>query len=89
MPFCIATIIAPRAPPATAFAPNALWKILTREPGISDAWKIRIRTAKVTYNTIIAGTTFDAKSEILLIPPTITRAAAPATTIAAIVVAQV
>ena len=73
IPFCIATIIAPNAPPAAARMPNADWMISTIAAGTFAILKITTRSAETTYNTAINGTITSATFEILLSPPIITR----------------
>ena len=48
IPFCIAIIIAPNAPPDTARKPKALWKISTMTPGNFVMFKITIKRQSPT-----------------------------------------
>ena len=74
IPFCIATIMAPIAPPAAARNPKALFTIVTIAPGIAVTLNIRIKSADTTYKTAIKGTTTCATLEILCNPPISTSA---------------
>ena len=83
IPFCMATIIAPSAPPAAALTPNALLTIVAKAPGTLVILNPIISTASITYVIAIKGTITCATEEILLIPPIITSATKNVTAIAA------
>ena len=79
--------MAPKAPPAIAFAPNALVTISTTAPGIAFTLITNSTRQNNTYITAIKGTTTCDTLAILLIPPIRTRATNTVRTIPAITTA--
>ena len=87
IPFCIATIIVPAAPPASALPVNALFTIVTTAAGSSVICVTIIISANTKYKTAINGTMISETFAILLRPPittspTNTVRQSPATTVA-------
>ena len=72
IPFCIAPIILPIAPPASALPVNADFTIVTIAAGIAVIFVTMIMTANTTYRTAMNGTTISDTFAILLIPPNTT-----------------
>ena len=88
IPFCIAIIIAPNAPPAAASKPKALRKIKTITLGNFAAFKTISHKHKPTYKRIIAGTIISETLAIRLTPPIKTPATQIVTSKPEIITAQ-
>ena len=73
IPFCMATIMVPMAPPASALPEKALFTMDTTAAGIAPRCVTRIMNANPKYNTAIKGTTICETCAILFSPPIITR----------------
>ena len=73
IPFCIATRMAPRAPPAAARIPKADCTISTTAAGTAVILNKITNSAETTYRIAINGTMISATLEILFNPPMITR----------------
>ena len=76
MPLCMATIMLPATPPATAFGLNAPTKICESACGIAVILAKRMMRQISTYTMTIKGTTVSETLAMRLIPPSRTRATA-------------
>ena len=69
IPFCMATMMAPSAPPAAAWTPKAPRRIFPTAAGTAPRLQKMSSSDSVTYSTTISGMTFAETRAMRLSPP--------------------